>query len=148
MHTWVCHIRRQSSAGQVYASNRGRELGTQQPEGHESGLSELGAAQNPAPRARIQSMLRDAQGCSGSEQPCTATAQGCLFIAQVAVTCAQVSKRKWNLERSRFGCDSSGYHCQLPTHHPCCNLRYQFHRNHSTGCAAELRNRRNCHEDG
>ena len=35
-------------------------------------------------------MLRDTQGCSGSEQPYTATVQGCLFIAPVVVTCAQV----------------------------------------------------------
>jgi hypothetical protein len=59
--------------GQVYASDKGPETGTQQPEGHETGLSELREWPRIwAPRraqGRIQSMLRllrAAQGCSGS----------------------------------------------------------------------------------
>jgi hypothetical protein len=92
-----------------------------QPEGHKTGLFELEEWPRIWPpqgaQGRIQSMLRAAQGCAGSEQSCTATAQSCLFIAQVKVTCAQVSKWKWNLERSRFGCEYSG-NSSLISHRP------------------------------
>jgi hypothetical protein len=72
-----------------------------QPEGHETGLSELEEWPESGPYeelrvefGRCSGLLRAAQGCSGSEESCVATAQGCLFIAQVIVTCAQGSKQK------------------------------------------------------